>query len=87
MYELIIVLTGLVFYTYLGYPLLIVLLAKFFPKTRKVDVLIRPTVTWIVPCFNEEKVISSKIENLMALDYPKNKLEVILITDGSTTAQ
>ena len=84
MYELIIVLTVLVFYTYLGYPLLIVLLAKFFPKTRKVDVLIRPTVTWIVPCFNEEKVISSKIENLMALDYPKNKLDVIFITDGST---
>ena len=74
----------LIFYTYLGYPLLIVLLAKFFPKTRKVDVLSTPTVTWIVPCFNEEAVISSKIENLMALDYPKNKLEVILITDGST---
>ncbi len=74
----------LIFYTYLGYPLLIVFLAKFFPKTRKVDVLSTPTVTWIVPCFNEEAVISSKIENLMALDYPKNKLEVILITDGST---
>ena len=84
MYQLIIILTGLVFYTYLGYPLLIVLLAKFFPKARKVDVLSTPTVTWIVPCFNEEAVISSKIENLMALDYPKNKLEVILITDGST---
>ena len=84
MYQLIIVLTGLVFYTYLGYPLLIVLLAKFFPKTRKIDVLSRPTVTWIVPCFNEETVILSKIENLLALDYPKNKLEVILITDGST---
>jgi cellulose synthase/poly-beta-1,6-N-acetylglucosamine synthase-like glycosyltransferase len=84
MYQLIIILTGLVFYTYLGYPLLIVLLAKFFPKARKVDVLSTPTVTWIVPCFNEEAVISSKIENLVALDYPKNKLEVILITDGST---
>ena len=84
MYQLIIILTGLVFYTYLGYPLLIVLLAKFFPKARKVDVLSTPSVTWIVPCFNEEAVISSKIENLVALDYPKNKLEVILITDGST---
>ena len=84
MCNLIIGLVTLIFYTYLGYPLLIVLLAKFFPKTRKVDVLSTPTVTWIVPCFNEEAVISSKIENLMALDYPKNKLEVILITDGST---
>ena len=84
MFNLIIGLVTLIFYTYLGYPLLIVLLAKFFPKTRKVDVLSTPTVTWIVPCFNEEAVISSKIENLMALDYPKNKLEVILITDGST---
>jgi len=84
MFNLIIGLVTLIFYTYLGYPLLIVLLAKFFPKTRKVDVLSTPTVTWIVPCFNEEAVISSKIENLMALDYPKNKLEVIFITDGST---
>ena len=84
MFNLIIGLVTLIFYTYLGYPLLIVLLAKFFPKTRKVDVLSTPTVTWIVPCFNDEAVISSKIENLMALDYPKNKLEVILITDGST---
>ena len=84
MFNLIIGLVTLIFYTYLGYPLLIVLLAKFFPKTRKVDVLSTPTVTWIVPCFNEEAVISSKIENLVALDYPKNKLEVILITDGST---
>ena len=74
----------LIFYTYLGYPMIILGLAKFFPKIRKVDVLSRPTVSWIVPCFNEEQVIQGKIENLLALDYPKHKLEIILITDGST---
>ncbi|MAZ96017.1 MAG: glycosyl transferase [Flavobacteriales bacterium] len=84
MFQLIIVLTALVCYTYLGYPVLIVILAKLFPQTRRVDVHSRPSVTWIVPCFNEEAIISSKIENLLALDYPKDKLEIIIITDGST---
>jgi cellulose synthase/poly-beta-1,6-N-acetylglucosamine synthase-like glycosyltransferase len=84
MFIVIIGLVTLIFYTYLGYPLVILLLAKFFPKTRKVDVFSRPAVTWIVPCFNEEGVIKGKIENLLALDYPKQKLEIIIITDGST---
>jgi cellulose synthase/poly-beta-1,6-N-acetylglucosamine synthase-like glycosyltransferase len=43
-----------------------------------------PTVTVIVPCWNEEKTIHKTIESLLALDYPKDKLEIFLIDDGST---
>jgi len=43
-----------------------------------------PSVSILVPCFNEEKMVASTIQSLLALDYPKNKLEIVVIDDGST---
>lgn len=43
-----------------------------------------PTVAVIVPCWNEEKTVHGTIESLLALDYPKDKLEIIVVDDGST---
>jgi len=43
-----------------------------------------PTVTIIVPCWNEEKTVSKTIDSLLALNYPKDKLEIFIIDDGST---
>ncbi|MCX6787428.1 MAG: glycosyltransferase [Candidatus Kaiserbacteria bacterium] len=43
-----------------------------------------PTVAIIVPCWNEETTIAGTVESLLALDYPKEKLSLILINDGST---
>lgn len=43
-----------------------------------------PTATIAVPCFNEEKSISATIESLLALDYPKDKLKIMIVDDGST---
>lgn len=45
---------------------------------------IEPNVSLIISVFNEEKVITEKIENSLTLDYPKEKLEIIVISDGST---
>jgi peptidoglycan-N-acetylglucosamine deacetylase len=45
-----------------------------------------PTVAIIVPCWNEEDTIATTCESLLALDYPKEKLELILVDDGSTDA-
>ncbi len=42
-----------------------------------------PTVSMLVPCWNEEKTIGRTIESLLALDYPKDKLEIMVIDDGS----
>lgn len=42
-----------------------------------------PKVSMIVPCFNEEKTLSGTIESLLALDYPKDKLEILIVDDGS----
>ena len=43
-----------------------------------------PTVTVIVPCWNEENTVASTVESLFALDYPKDKIQFMLIDDGST---
>jgi cellulose synthase/poly-beta-1,6-N-acetylglucosamine synthase-like glycosyltransferase len=43
-----------------------------------------PTVTLIIPAYNEEKVIQDKIQNCLSLDYPKDKLEIVVASDGST---
>jgi len=43
-----------------------------------------PTTTIVVPCFNEEESIFGTVESLLALDYPKDKLKIMIIDDGST---
>ena len=43
-----------------------------------------PTVAILVPCHNEEKTIGKTTESLLALEYPKDKLSIVLIDDGST---
>lgn len=48
------------------------------------QVVYEPTVSFIIPCKNEEKDISTTIANCFAANYPKEKLEVIVINDGST---
>lgn len=45
-----------------------------------------PTVAVIVPCYNEAATVAGTCESLLALDYPANKLEIILVDDGSTDA-
>ncbi len=42
-----------------------------------------PTVSILIPCYNEEKTISQTLESLLALDYPKDKLQILVIDDGS----
>lgn len=79
---------GLALYVYIGYPLLIWLISRV--RSRPVDKApITPNLTMIIPTFNEEDVIRRKVENSLALDYPKDKLEILVIDDNSsdTTAE
>jgi cellulose synthase/poly-beta-1,6-N-acetylglucosamine synthase-like glycosyltransferase len=72
-------------YTFIGYPLLVFLLSRVRPlRVRREE--IEPEISVIVAAYNEEKVIRSKIENTLALEYPKEKLEIIVASDGSTDA-
>lgn len=86
----------LVFLTFLGlvaghyflFPLAVFLLSAFVRRPVQKDA-ITPTVSLIVAAYNEEKVIEAKLRNIEALDYPYGRLEVIIVSDGSSdrTAQ
>ncbi|MEQ2005605.1 MAG: glycosyltransferase family 2 protein [Limisphaerales bacterium] len=72
-------------YTFLGYPLLIGLLAKLAAKPlAKSPPAIPPAVSVVLVAFNEEDRIVPRVENLLAANYPADKLEVLVVTDGST---
>lgn len=71
-------------YTYIGYPLIIYSLGRFFEKKPEQRDEYQPMVSVILAAQNEEKNISRKIENLQALDYPKEKLELIIVNNGSS---
>src|SRR5215216_79147 len=69
-------------YIYVGYPLIIILLAKFFrrPVQKRTN---QPSVTIVIPTFNEEVVITEKIENTLHLDYPQDRLQILVCDDAS----
>jgi cellulose synthase/poly-beta-1,6-N-acetylglucosamine synthase-like glycosyltransferase len=77
-----------ILYTHLGYPLVLYALV-----TRRRKPTLNPS-TWdepprvslIVAAFDEEKVIAAKIANALALDYPRDRLELIVASDGSSDA-
>lgn len=73
----------LVGYVYVGYPVLIGLLAWVMPKPVR-QASIEPTVTLLISAFNEAHVIGDKLKNAVALDYPSNKLEILVISDASS---
>jgi cellulose synthase/poly-beta-1,6-N-acetylglucosamine synthase-like glycosyltransferase len=64
------------------------LLISFFekkPSKKDATLPIRyPSVSMLVPCFNEEKTVGKTIESLLSLAYPKSKLEIVVIDDGSS---
>jgi cellulose synthase/poly-beta-1,6-N-acetylglucosamine synthase-like glycosyltransferase len=73
---------GLIVYTYLGFPA--VLLVRGVLQRRPVKKgSIEPRATLVIVAHNEVATIGAKIENVYALDYPADKLEVIIASDGS----
>lgn len=75
----------LIFYTYLGYPAGLILLSLFY-KNKKIDNYQEdqwPTVSLLIAAYNEEEAIAMKLENSLQLDYPKDKLEIVVVSDGS----
>jgi cellulose synthase/poly-beta-1,6-N-acetylglucosamine synthase-like glycosyltransferase len=72
-----------IFYAYAGYPVFLWLISFFIKiPVRKSDVT--PSVSLVISAYNEELVLPKKIENALALDYPRQLLEIAVISDGST---
>jgi cellulose synthase/poly-beta-1,6-N-acetylglucosamine synthase-like glycosyltransferase len=72
----------LIVYVYIGYPVILLLCSWIFKKPVKKDEFY-PTVTLLIPAYNEEKVIEDKIKNSLEIEYPKDKLSIVVISDGS----
>lgn len=78
------VFAGILGYVYLLYPLLVRALALVFGRAVKRDAGHRPTVTVIITAYNEQKSIETKIANVLALDYPPDLLDVLVVSDASS---
>jgi len=77
----------LVAYTYVGYPLTIYVLSRLFGR-RNQPAEIRdeqtPSLSLLIAAYNERSVIAERIENALNMDYPSDKLEIVVASDGST---
>ncbi len=71
------------FYIYIGYPVLLIVLSRIFVLAERSAADSEPTISLIIPVFNEKKVIQRKILNTLSLDYPSNKFDIIFVSDAS----
>lgn len=74
----------LLIYTFVGYPLSLLILNKFNRKNKIVSSDYLPEVEVILVVRNSESIVIDKINSLRALDYPKDKLKILIISDYST---
>lgn len=75
----------LIVYTYVGFPLTIILRGLIWGRPYKHgDLSVLPTVSIVIAAYNEAKTISEKLDNLVSLDYPEDTLEIVIASDGST---
>ncbi|MBO0859301.1 MAG: glycosyltransferase family 2 protein [Chloracidobacterium sp.] len=70
-------------FIYVGYPALMLALSFFFRRPVRNDE-ITPSVSIIIAAYNEERDIAAKLENTLALDYPRDRMEIIVASDCST---
>jgi cellulose synthase/poly-beta-1,6-N-acetylglucosamine synthase-like glycosyltransferase len=92
---------GLIVYTHAGYPALLWLLTRLPGASRRRAEDVRrsdeigppatgsgelPTVSLIVPAYDEEEVIAAKVADALALDYPRERLQIVVASDGSSDA-
>ncbi|MGL4805549.1 MAG: glycosyltransferase family 2 protein [Bacteroidales bacterium] len=82
------ILLFIVFYTYIGYGIVLYIIVKIkeciYPAETSHTYTEWPSVSLLIAAYNEEDIIESKMENCFALDYPADKLHIIWVTDGST---
>lgn len=79
---------AMVGYSYLGYPVWLWLRSRWSPRPVRrnfsLSAAAAPAVSALLVVRNEEAVIARKLENLLTLDYPQDKLEVVVVSDGSS---
>ncbi len=84
------ILLSIVFYTYIGYGIILWILVRIkriFIKEKSYHTMEElPEVTLFITAYNEEQVVEKKMQNCLELDYPKEKFQIVWVTDGSCDA-
>jgi len=78
---------AVILYAYVGYPMVIWVLARLLGRTdnpKAVPDHDLPTISVLIAAYNEDTIIQQRILNALALDYPVDKLEIAIATDGCT---
>ena len=70
-------------YIYFGYPLLVGMLARLVGREPRREPIL-PAVSLVIPAHNEEAYLEEKLRNSLSLDYPRDRLEIVVASDGST---
>lgn len=76
----------MVAYTFVGYPAIIAVLARLCPRPVRRDDFYRPTVSFIIAAHNEADVIEAKLRDTLELEYPHDRLDLVVVADGSEDA-
>lgn len=76
---------GSILYVLIGYPVAAIVLSRIFGRGRRFvgDAADLPGVTVVIAAYNEEAVIADRLENLLSIDYPADRLTVVVAADGS----
>lgn len=77
---------GVVVYVFAGYPAIAGLLARLRPRPVRADATFTPRVSLVIVAHDEEDVIEDRLRNVAELDYPRDRLEVLVVSDGSQDA-
>src|SRR3954468_12790356 len=78
---------GGIAYAYIVYPILLTILTRLFGKQITpplLDDASLPSISLLIAAYNEDAVIEQRIQNALALDYPREKLQIIIASDGSS---
>jgi cellulose synthase/poly-beta-1,6-N-acetylglucosamine synthase-like glycosyltransferase len=78
-----------VFFAYVGYPIILWLVSRWIGQPPQVPVeegKYLPSLSLLIAAHNEETVIEERIRNALAMDYPSERLEIVVASDGSTDA-
>lgn len=71
-------------YTYVGYPALLFVMSRLRARPVKRDARYQPSVTFLITAYNEERDLPAKLANTLKLDYPIQKLEILVASDCSS---
>src|SRR5688572_31214832 len=71
-------------YVYIGYPILLIIGARVLPRKAVARGADLPHVTLLISAYNEAKVMAKKLHNSLGLEYPRDRLEILVVSDCSS---